>query len=237
MNDGRRNVKVSELADGSVVVWDHAKATVVSVSHHEGQWRSADEPPPVKPTKAAAWRQASKERAGAAGWDCSYFRRGQEFVFVDMELATADGLVKLSLPSWWRCFVLDPHHAVCGACGGLWPCLEHRREMAGLRMMHDLAHACSACGENLGSAGVVRFTTPEGIRRQYHSAASRKKCRRMANEEANAAGLAIVWAGWDSKVVPVGQAEEQAVTGHVSGCIGDPVTFGCPGCIAHVGQR
>lgn len=237
MSDGRRNVKVSELADGSVVVWDHAKATVLSVSLAEGRWVAPDEPRQAKPSTFSRRHEASAERAKEAGWSTSYHRQGDDFSWVDLELATDDGLVKLVLPSWWRCFVLDPHHPVCGACGGLWPCLEHRREVAGLRMMHDLAHACSACGENLGSAGVVAFTTPEGIRRQYHSASSRKKCRRMANEEADAAGLAIIWAGWDSKVVPVGQAEEQAVTGHVSGCTGDPVTFGCPGCIAHVGQR
>jgi hypothetical protein len=38
-------------------------------------------------------------------------------------------------------------------------------------------------------------------------------------------------------VVPFGQDPTPTATGHVSGCTGDPVTFGCPGCIAHVGHR
>jgi hypothetical protein len=65
--------------------------------------------------------------------------------------------------------VVKLHHPLCGECGEMWPCREHRLDSEASHLLTALDRCCAHCGQPLGAAFYESFN--DGLTtRRYHTA-------------------------------------------------------------------
>ena len=211
-------VKLAAVVEGDVLAWHRKRATVLSISRTVGRWAEPGEQPMGAPRRRRA--SDSRELAQAGGWELGWAFNGQAFDWCDVELATADGPVRLFLPDWVMPSRVPEHYPVCGCCGGMWPCESHEFDRELDRMRYEAAAACWHCGKPVASCVTVAG-------RRYHAAKSHRKCRTAAEAAAEADCMRIEWLpGGGARVLP-----KDAPSRHDPGCTGVPPTAGCGECI------
>ena len=95
------------------------------------------------------------------------------------------------------------HRAVCGHCGGPFPCEQVRMQREMARAVAEDSRRCVVCGKTEGGTMTIQTETPDGfVMSVYHTAKSRKRCRAAyiaAASERDLAWLRQSDAAWSRK--------------------------------------